>query len=336
MNRGAVSHVPNTRGKSRVATFHLLLMIGRMDRRKFLGFSAAAISSVKVHAADRTDHPATLRFGLITDVQYADAEPEGERHYRHSLEKLTDAAHWLAKRELPFTLHLGDFIDRDHASFSKVLPLLKPLGHPVHHLLGNHDFTIEEHLKSQVPSLLGMPHEYYSLTPAGMRIVMLDTNDRSIYKTPAGNPAALEAKRHLASLKSANLPNAKPWNGGLSSRQLEWLDGELVSAAAEKQRAIICSHHPLLPVDEFSAWDQNQVVDLIDRHRCVIASFSGHQHGGAEIVRNGIPYITFKSILHEPGVNAYSQISIFADRLEILGNGREISRPFAIPKIGVG
>ena len=294
-----------------------------MKRRNFIGLTAAAsVSTVRAASGDKP----LLTFGLICDVQYADAEPQGERHYRASPAKLKAAVEWLSKKDLPFTLHLGDLIDRDFNSFATVLPLLNGLGHPVRHLLGNHDYTVAEGDKSRVVATLGMPADYYRFDSGGVRLLMLDTNDLSTYKHPQGSQLDLESEALLERLVAENRSGAKPYNGGISVDQLAWLDRELTDADAAGARVILCGHHPLLPGDGHQAWNWDGVLEVIDRHRSVTAYFNGHFHDGAEIIRNGVHYITFKSLLHEPGVNAWSAIRIFGDRLEIEGNGREASR----------
>ncbi len=305
-----------------------------MNRRHFLALSAVAASVAKVRAEVTTPSKPLLSFGLITDVQYADAEPNGERHYRASIAKLKTAVDWLAPQKLPFTLHLGDFIDRDFNSFDVVLPLLGGLGHPVRHLLGNHDYDVAEGEKGKVSAKLGMPGDTYSFVSGGVRFVMLDTNDVSVYKHPEGSPEDKAAEAMLAKLEAENLAGAKKWNGGLSKKQLAWLDGELTAADKAGEPVILCGHHPLLPSEKHQAWNANEVTAVIDRHPCIRAYFNGHNHAGAEVMRKGVPYITFKSLLHEPGVNSYSVIRLFADRLEIVGNGREQSR--VIPLVGAG
>ncbi|GAA5130603.1 metallophosphoesterase [Luteolibacter yonseiensis] len=302
-----------------------------MNRRNFIGLSTLAVSSTAVRGA--ADEPAALTFGLITDVQYADAGPEGERHYRESIPKLKTAVGWLAERKLRFTLHLGDFIDREFKSFGDVLPLLDGLGHPVRHLLGNHDYTVADGEKCRIVTTLGMPHDYYVFRDSGVRFVMLDTNDRSVYKYPADSSSDRESESLLKDLVAKNSSAAKPWNGGISDDQLEWLERELAAADAVKERVILCGHHPLLPADGHQVWNSEAVLAVIDRHPSVAAFFNGHNHAGAEVIRNGIPYITFKSILHEPEVNAFSAIRLFADRLEIEGNGRETSRVIPLRKV---
>ena len=112
-----------------------------MKRRTFL--ASATASSLIARSATAADGPAPLlRFGLITDAQYADADPKGERHYRETPGKLKSAVETIRAAKPSFTLHLGDFIDRDFKAFATLLPLLDGLGHPVHHLLGNHDYDV--------------------------------------------------------------------------------------------------------------------------------------------------------------------------------------------------
>lgn len=329
MERRRASHDPNERGGDfwhRIRDWRVILA-AVMNRRNFIGLStvAASLATARGAAGVSAEQP-ILAFGLITDVQYADADPEGERHYRESIPKLKTAVAWLAEKNLPFTLHLGDFIDRDFAAFAAVLPLLDGLGHPVRHLLGNHDYTVADGEKCRVASTLGMPHDYYQFRVRGARFVMLDTNDLSVYKYPRGSPPDLESEAVLEKLVAGKAGNARPSVGGVSNNQLAWLGRELSAADAAKEPVILCGHHPLLPADGHHLWNNGAVIALIDRHPCVAAFFNGHNHAGAEVARNGVPYITFKSLLHEPATTAFSAVRLFADRLEIEGNGREKSR----------
>lgn len=290
-----------------------------MTRRQFLVLSAAA----SARAESPADGP-LVSFGLISDVQYADAEPEGERDYRESIPKLKAAVEDLAGEGLPFTLHLGDVIDRDFSSFAAVLPLFEGLGHPIRHLLGNHDYSITDAEKAGVVKTLGMPADYYSVRSNGVRFVMLDTNDVSTYKHPKGGAGLLAAKAMMEKLSGAG--NANPWNGGVSSAQLNWLEKELAEADAAGEPAIICGHHPLLPEEGHQSWNNREILEVIERHPSSRAYFCGHNHAGAQAVSNGLPCITFKSILHQTGVTAYSVVRLFKDRLVIEGRGREKSR----------
>jgi manganese-dependent ADP-ribose/CDP-alcohol diphosphatase len=296
-----------------------------MKRRTFLASAAAsALSPLPAMASESA--PPLLRFGLIADAQYADADPWNDRHYRATPAKLALAVETIRAAKPAFTLHLGDLIDRDFKAFATMLPLLDRLGHPVHHLLGNHDYDVSDADKARVVSTLGMPHDYYTFRSGGIRFVMLDTNDLSTYKRPADSPATKSAAEYLKRLEETKAPGAKPWNGGIAEAQLDWLERELAAADAAKERVIVCGHHPLIPADMHQAWNFDEILAVLDRHRCIAAYFNGHNHAGAFAERNGIPYLTFRSMLHEPEITAFSIIDVHHDRIVITGHGREESR----------
>src|SRR5690606_18406324 len=52
-----------------------------------------------------------LRFGLVTDLHYADKPAAGTRHYRQTLAKLAEAAAQFQSAEVDFVAELGDLID---------------------------------------------------------------------------------------------------------------------------------------------------------------------------------------------------------------------------------
>lgn len=301
--------------------------LASMHRRRFLGLSAAGATVPCAGAVVAKEPAAALAFGVVADVQYADADPQGERHYRESAPKLKAAVADLAHEQLAFTLNLGDLIDHDFRSFATVLPLFKPLGHPTRHLTGNHDYSVGKADKEKVTPTLGLPAEHYAFSVSGVRFVMLDTNDASTYKHAPGTARHREAVAALEALVTAGRPNAQPWNGGVSPAQLAWIEKELAAADTVGAPVVLCSHHPLLPADSTNvAWNAGEVVEVIARHRCVRTCFAGHHHDGGQAVAHGVPFLTFKSIVHEPDVTAYAVVRLFPDRLVIEGRGREPSR----------
>ncbi len=302
-----------------------------LPRRDFLAASLAAAGTLATRAAHAAPAvPQALRFGLITDAQYADAPPNGERHYRATPEKLRQAVQHLAKSDLAFTLHLGDLIDHDYSSFSTMVPMFDDLKHPVYHVLGNHEFSVAEGDKCRVTSTLGMPHDFYQFRHSNVRFLVLDTNDVSTYKHPQGSPLDKAGKATFEKITAEKQAGAKNWNGGLSDQQLAWLDRELSAADAAKERVFLCAHHPLLPADFHRIWNAEGVLAVIDKHPCVCAWFAGHNHAGSEETRNGIPFVTFRSLLHDPQTTAYAIITVGKDTLAIEGFGREPSRTFPL------
>jgi 3',5'-cyclic AMP phosphodiesterase CpdA len=160
---------------------------------------------------------------------------------------------------------------------------------------------------------------------------MLDTNDVSTYKYPQGSVPDKAAEAALKQLAGGESSNSRPWNGAFGADQLAWLDKALAAAGAAQEPVILCGHHPLLPATGHQAWNSGEVLARIEGHACVRAYLCGHNHAGDEVIAKGIPYITFKSILHEPGVTAFAVLRLFKDRLVIEGRGREKSRVIPLP-----
>lgn len=296
-----------------------------MKRRTFLATAAALPLAA---APTRRDQPEgrELTIGLLTDIQYADAAPQGERHYRSSLPKLQQLIPWINAAKPSCTLHLGDLIDREQKNSAPILDLLAGLNHPCHHLLGNHDYAIAEAEKAAVVATLRMPHDYYTLYFPGVRLLMLDSNALSIYKFPADNVHTQESATLLAKMTAEKLPQAVPWGGGLGLPQREWLQRELAAAQAVNDTVILCAHHPLLPNDAHQLWDAAEVLPLIKKFTCVKAWINGHNHDGAYSLQEGIHFVTFHSVLHVPTVNAAALLTIGEKKLRIQGFGREPSR----------
>jgi manganese-dependent ADP-ribose/CDP-alcohol diphosphatase len=100
-----------------------------------------------------------------------------------------------------------------------------------------------------------------------------------------------------------------------------------------KEPVIICGHHPLLSEEGHQAWNNREILGVIERHPSSRAYLCGHNHAGGQVIHNGIPYLTLKSVLHKPGVTAYSVARLFKDRLVIEGRGREKSREIPLRTI---
>ena len=160
-----------------------------------------------------------FQFGLVADAQYADIYSNGNtRYYRASLEKLADAVKTFNEHDLAFTVHLGDLIDRDAASFSDILPVFNRINGPKYHLLGNHDYAMDA---NKVANLLGMPNFYYDFSQQGMRFVVLDTNDLSLYANPVGSEKYQHAQTVLDVLTWTG--RTTPSRGTAVSIRYKWL-----------------------------------------------------------------------------------------------------------------
>ncbi len=300
------------------------------DRRAFLRNSGAALLGACAARRAAADAAAPLRFGAGADIQYCDCDAAGSRYYRDSLEKAAACAGALSGEGLAFVVHLGDFIDRDFTSFPAALAALRGLTAPLRHVLGNHDFSVEETRKAQVPEVLSMPRRYYHFSYAGWRFLVLDGNDISFHGRTEGSPQQAGARRILDALEARKAVNAQTWNGAVGEEQMAWLDAALAEAGARQQRAIVFCHFPVYPEDAHNLWNDTQIVELLESHPCVAAYINGHNHAGNYGEKAGIHYLTLQGMVETPDIPAFAAISLHPDRIEVNGFGREPNRVLAI------
>lgn len=272
-----------------------------------------------------------LTFGVIADCQYCDCPSTTQRFYRNSPAKLKACVAEFNKHELAFAVHLGDYIDKDYASFDTLQPIIDELKTPLRQVLGNHDFSVAESLKKKVPKRMGLKRRYYSFSIQGWRFIALDGNDLSTFAS-FGTKKKQEAKALLAQVEAAGKENAKPWNGGLSSKQLKWLHKELRKAERKAEKVILFCHFPTHPINPHNLWNDTKVQEVLESYSCVRAYFNGHNHAGAYGEKAGIHYLTFKGMVDTEEQTSYSIVRIQKDRILIQGFGRQENQELKLRK----
>ena len=306
----------------------------RPSRREVLG--ALAAGSVwlgldgRLSAAAPTDKKPEVTFGLLADAQYADAQPAMDRQYRESVRKLAEAVGELNQRKLDFTIHLGDFIDRDFASFRAVASVYEKLACPHYHVLGNHDFSVAPADKPKVLATMGLDKlgsraGYYDFTVARWRFVALNGTDVSTYANAPRSAKHTRARALMSELKKRKRRNAAPWNGGFGAEQLAWLGRTLAAADKARQRVVLFNHMPLFPDNAHNLYNDTDVLAVLDKHPNVAAVFTGHNHAGNYGARNAVHHLTLRGMV-QTRRNAYAVVEAYADRLRVTGFGREPSR----------
>lgn len=273
----------------------------------------------------------SVRFGLIADIQYADCDPSGKRFYRNSLEKLEACVAFLNKQKVDFTLNLGDTVDRKFDDFGPVLERLKALDNAIYHVTGNHDYSgVKDN--QLLYKKLSMPAEYYSFEKKGWVFVMLNTNEVASYSNVAGTTMEEELKKMKEDIKAAKATNDVPWNGGISSKQLKWLEKLLADSRKKGHKVLIFSHHPLYsgskgsPLDRDTALNSPKILELVDKYTCVKALFSGHHHAGGFGIYKDVPSVTSQGMLETEKENSFGIVELYDDKIEIRGEGRLPSR----------
>ncbi|MFW5832702.1 MAG: metallophosphoesterase [Pseudomonadota bacterium] len=271
-----------------------------------------------------------VRFGLIADPQYAALPPWQDRHYARSLAKLEAALDELNRHDLAFVATLGDVIDRDWASFADILPIYERARHPCRFVLGNHDFAVASERLAEVPAALGLDQRYGSFAIAGIRFVLLDSTETSLFAHPQGSPAHQQAEATLRALEEAGAINAQPWNGGMGDVQARWLAEELGGAASRGERVVVLSHYPVFPSNAHNMWGDAELVTRLTASGTVVAHFSGHNHDGNYGVVGGTHFVNLTGMVETADTNAFAIVDLHADRLEIRGFGREPTRSLAL------
>jgi 3',5'-cyclic AMP phosphodiesterase CpdA len=287
--------------------------------RPILWLLTLALVSAPAVARRQPDRP-LFSIGAIADCQFADEPDAPPRLYHTAPGKLAAAVEDLDRRKLDFVVHLGDFIDKDMASYDRLLPIVARSRHPWQFVLGNHDFAVDDAQKAAVPARLGMPARYHSFVKHGWMFIVTDGNGLSAYAWPQGS------REHAQSMAvhAAQYPDAPLWDGGIDPVQLRWIDARLGEADRRGLKVMLFSHFPLWPDNKHNLWNAADVIALLERHPSAKIWLDGHNHEGNYGLRAGIHYVNLKAML-DTEETAYATLDIFADRVVLNGVGRQQS-----------
>ena len=255
--------------------------------------------AVRLFAAepDASSAPAVeplLRFGLITDLHYADKPATGTRHYRDSLDKLAAAAKQFGEQQPRFLVELGDLVDAA-ATVEAELAYLKRIDETFaaispdrHYVLGNH--CVMTLSKPEFLSGVGRKESYYSFDVSGFHFVVLDAcflGDGQPYH------------RQNFSWDDANIPPV----------EIDWLRADLKQT---DKPTIVFAHQRLDNAKQHAIKNAAAVRSVLEESHKVLAAFQGHSHQNDHQEIAGIHYCTLRAMVEGAGVenNAFTQIDI--------------------------
>lgn len=267
-------------------------------------------------------------FGVIADVQYCNCDPSDTRFYRQSTGRLREAVNILRADSVSFLVNLGDLIDRDYASYKPVTDILDSSGLKVYNLLGNHDYSVEDHYKKRLPLKMPAKEGYYSFVHMNFRFIALNGNEISTYSSMS-KAAIKKAEDYIAQLKDSAEVNAVDWNGGISDKQLAWLKGQLDEATAANQYVFILCHFPVYPENIHNLLNYREVNTLLNNYHNIIAWFNGHNHAGNYGNFNMIHFVTFKGMVETEFNSSFAIVEVYGNKIWIKGAGREKSQILA-------
>lgn len=274
----------------------------QLSRRAFLGSGSLLLATTVLDQADaRTllaDDVKTaeskLRFGLVTDLHYADKDAAGTRFYRDSLDKLTEAAKAYGKEALQFVVELGDLIDAA-ATVEEELSYLKRIDQAFsaiskdrHYVLGNHCVTTLS--KQEFLGGVGREKSYYSFDVGDHHFIVLDAcflGDGQPYH------------RKNFEWDNANIPPA----------EIDWLREDLKQTP---HKTIIFAHQRLDNAKQHGVKNGPEVRRVLEESGKVLAVFQGHSHQNDHQEHGGIHYCTLRAMVEGAGVpnNAFTAIDI--------------------------
>jgi manganese-dependent ADP-ribose/CDP-alcohol diphosphatase len=132
------------------------------------------------------------------------------------------------------------------------------------------------------------------------------------------SPFSIGSTDWLLNLSDENL-RYLPFNGGISSQQLKWLESELFEAVQHNERCLIFSHMAIYrpaSQEQNLLWNAEAILHLLHTapHGTVIAVISGHDHdGGYACDDHGIHHIVPCSPIEcEEGEMSYGLIEIYS------------------------
>ena len=279
-----------------------------ISRRQFIMLSGAATAGLMIPmgiAAVNNSAP-LLRFGMLSDIHYADREAAAPRYYRQSLSKVKECVDLMNREKVDFLIELGDFKDQDaqprEAHTLRYLTDIENEFHqfngPTYHVLGNHDMdgiSKEQFLSRVTNTAIPASESYYSFNQQGFHFVVLDGNF-----TREGN-----AYDH---------GNFTWDNTRIPDSELNWLKTDLQN----NELPVIVFIHQMLDDSkskEQSVQNAPEVRKVLQESGKVICVFQGHVHEERYSLINHIHYYSMMAVVDDEGPenNSYMIVSIYPD-----------------------
>ena len=255
-----------------------------------------------------------LRFGLVTDLHYADKPPAGTRHYRETLAKLDEAAGRFAKDGPDFVVELGDLIDAADAVDTELAYLKRidkefsAISRARHYVLGNH--CVDMLTKDEFLGGVGQKKSYYSFDTGGAHFVVLDACFRSDGK-PYG--------RKNSKWNDANVP----------AEELDWLAADLKGT---DKKVVVFAHQRLDVANDYGVKNAAAVRKVLEGSGKVLCVFQGHSHKNDYKEVGGVHYCTLVGMVEGSGAenNGYATAEVRADgTIAVAGFRRQKSYTWA-------
>jgi len=294
-------------------------------RRTFLKASGALLAGAGLSQVSCAMLPGrrrrSLRFGVVTDCHYADADRAGTRHYRESLDKLGECVELMNDRNVDFLIELGDFKDQNKPPVeAKTISYLRAVEKafrkfrgPTYHALGNHDLdsiSKKQFLDNVENTGIHPAKSYYSFDSGGVHFIVLDAN----YKSDGS---------------SYDHGNFNWTDTNIPPTELAWLEEDL---AGVQGPAIVFNHQLLDGAGSQYVKNAKAIRAVLQSSSKVAAVFQGHHHDGSYSQIEGIHYHTLKATVEGSGRqnNSYAVVEVRpGGDIIVTGYRKAVSRELA-------
>ena len=272
-----------------------------------------------------------MKFGVIADLQYCDRGPYIGRYPKNSIVKLREIIPLINSYNPDFILNLGDTIDKDIKSYDAVMPLFSEFTSPVYHVLGNHDFEVEEDAFDEVFSIFNIDKPgYYCIDLGAQNLIILNGNEISVFANKQESDRYEKAEKYISELQRNNKPNGNIYNGGISRTQMNWLEDQLSSSHVKNKPVIIACHYPIHPPSTHNLLNDDDICDLIKKYDNVLLWLCGHNHDGNYGLLKNCHVVNFKGLVDTEFENSFAIVEIDDNEIKIQGFGRELDRKLLI------
>jgi len=270
--------------------------LGAVSRRRFLKSTAtllAAPAILSLSCARNGSWSARregIRFGIVTDCHYADADPAGQRFYRESLDKLGECVTQMDAEKVDFLIELGDFKDQGRppverqtlAYLREIEGAFQRFNGPTYHVLGNHDadsISKPQFLACVTNTGIEVGRSFYSFDSNGLHCIVLDAN-------------------YTANGTAYDHGNFDWTDANIPSHELAWLRDDLAATAGP---TVVFIHQLLDGTGAVYVKNAADVRETLENSGKVLAVFQGHHHSGAYSQVNGIHYYTLIATVEGQG-----------------------------------
>ena len=238
-----------------------------------------------------------MKIVIFSDIHYSD-------NYKYETEpiksrKLTMYSEPLVKKLIEkinheikpdIVLNLGDLIEdrnnskKDKENLEYIWNILKQIKVPFYTLVGNHDLKMMKS-KREVENILGYKNTTFSIDLNGYHFVFLSPKLENFTISDDGGISRTK---------------------NISTEDLKWLKNDLKKNTLP---TIICYHYGIAEDDMKGNWwfekdkeealleNRNELKEILESDKNIVAVFSGHQHWTKEIEENNIKYFIVGSLV---------------------------------------